>query len=172
MSDSFSSDSEELTFGFGWNRAIIQECLVVIVINGTIAWFVFRGRTDIVWLGWGGIYSLLFPMSMILPFFSSFFGYRLGWGYRQLKRKATPAPTLSIWWLWGIVTGILSGLIGAMVMLLGRELGDFIWPRHEFSHIQVSGIVCLLAAVMAAVFHPVGICLGMLGPFFANRQSS
>jgi hypothetical protein len=93
MSDSFSSDSEELAFEFGWNRAIIQECLVVIVINGTIAWFVFRGRTDIVWLGWGGIYSLLFPMSMILPFFSSFFGYRLGWGYRQLKRKATPAPT-------------------------------------------------------------------------------
>lgn len=172
MSDSFSSDSEGLTFGFGWTRAIIQECLVVIIINGTIAWFVFRGRTDIVWLGWGGIYSFLFPMSMILPFFSSFFGYRLGYGYQRLKRKATTAEIRSRWWLWGIMTGMLSGLIGAMFMLLGLGLGDYLWPHQVFSYTQATGVVCLLSAVMAAVFHPLGIRLGMSGPFFNNRPSS
>jgi len=172
MSDNFSSDSEELTFGFGWTRAVIQECLVVVVINGAIAWFVFRGRTDIVWLGWGGIYAYLFPMSMILSFFTSFFGYRLGCEYRRLKGKSTKTEKLSRWWLGGILTGILSSLTGAMFMVLGLWLGDYLWPNLEFSHLLASLIVCVLAAIMAAVFHPVAIRLGMSGGFFTYPQSS
>ena len=161
MCDEVVANSDKVTSGFGWTKAIIQECLIVVVINGVIAFFVFRGRTDIIWLGWGGIYAYLFPMSMMLPFFSSFFGYMIGDGYRRALGKPGGSRRWPRWWLWAILTGILNAVLGAVLIMLGLWSGDYIWPQHQFHYAQALLIVCAVAAGMAALFHSLCIRLGM-----------
>lgn len=161
MSETRSPTDAPFYLNFGWTRAILQECIIVVAINGSIAWFVFRGRQDIVWLGWAGIFSFLFPMSLMLPFFTTFFGYMIGSGYRKLQSTALPSAAAGKWWWRAIAIGLLHAFIASIFTYTSLSFANKLWPQSQFNHLQAVGIVCVVSIVFASIFHSRSIFKGM-----------
>lgn len=161
MSETHEAIDTRLSPNFGWTRAILQECVIVVAINGIIAWFVFRGRQDIVWLGWAGIFSFLFPMSLMLPFFTTFFGYMIGTGHRKTQSNELPSVQAGKWWRRATAIGVLHALIASLITYISLSFANKIWPQVQFNDLQAVAIICAISIVFASVFHTRSIYKGM-----------
>jgi len=161
MSETPSPPDTHSYLNFGWSRAILQECIIVVAINGIIAWFVFRGRHDIVWLGWSGIFSFLFPMSLMLPFFTTFFGYMIGIGHRKLQTTGLLTAQAGKWWWRATAIGVLHALIAALLTHTTLFSANKLWPQVQFNGLQAVAIVCVVSIIFASIFHSRSILKGM-----------
>ena len=72
--ESLSDASRRSVQRFVLRTAIPREFVINAMINGVIAFFVYRNRIDIPILGWGGLMAMLGPMSLLMPWLTSFFG--------------------------------------------------------------------------------------------------
>ncbi|MCU0710520.1 MAG: hypothetical protein MUC43_00575 [Pirellula sp.] len=151
---SLSSEARRGLSRYVWRIAVPRECAIVVLFNAPWAWLVFRGRDDITHLGWGGLMAFLGPMSFVLPFFTSFFGWMTGiilkpyFGFTKVRLSVKN-------WIWpASVIGVFHGMIGVAAIVLSLWGMDKLFPSLRWNAYQAVAIVSCVACLLATVFHP------------------
>ncbi|MFN7874046.1 MAG: hypothetical protein ACK5YR_17080 [Pirellula sp.] len=149
-----STEARQGLSRYVWKVAIPRECAIVVLVNAPWAWLVFRGREDITHLGWGGLIAFLGPMSFILPFFTSFFGWMTGIILKPYFGFAKVHLSFQNWILPASLVGILNGILGAVTTVSCLWGMDRIVPNLRWNTFQAVLIVSIVACMLATVFHP------------------
>lgn len=142
---------------FLWKIALPREFAINLVINTTIAFLVFRGRNNIGLLGWGGIASMLIPMSILLPFFTSFFGVFAGRIARLGNSELPPLDHQKPWIGFAVLTSLRNSIVvmcANAAVLYGLDYG---MPGIEMVWAWVVLGIGVGSALFACFLHGVSI---------------
>lgn len=96
---------------FAWRVAGVREVVINLVINSLICTWVFWHPQEIPLWGWGGIISVLGPMSYLLPWLTTFFGVFSGVMSRRSGYVSPPLARDTPWLTLAIVKSTIRALL-------------------------------------------------------------
>ncbi len=138
---------------FAFRVAGPRDFAINLAINGTIAWWVFGGRTAIPLTGSESIFVMLLPMAFIESTLTTFFGL-LDRTVELRKLDSTLEPTRR--WNWFVAAAshsLLWGIIGLMLAFVVRFALQRAVPAVVLSPRTVVFVIGLSSGVLAYVMH-------------------
>jgi H+/Cl- antiporter ClcA len=123
------------------------------VINGVIAWFVFRGEQSVLLAGSDTIFKMLLPMSFIESTLTSFFGV-LG-GTHEIRTHSTqPCPIRwRRWFVLAVGFSLLQGLAGYSLFAAAMFVCRWMELNVSIPGYLVAPLVGLISGVLAYLMH-------------------
>ena len=142
---------------FAWQIAGIREIIINLVINSIIPLWVYSKQDQVPLWGWHGLIVVLGPMSMLLPWLTSFFGVLAG-SLSRIGGAVLPRLDPKTRWVGFAVrlatlrTLIVSPIVWSFVYLLSKA-----YPEWSMSSRIAVFSLCFGSAIVAYLFHATAI---------------
>ncbi|TVS10393.1 MAG: hypothetical protein EA424_25475, partial [Planctomycetaceae bacterium] len=107
--------------GYAWRILGPRELLINLLINGLIAWWVYRHTSQVPVVGWLSVLVIVGPMSFIMPVLTTYFGYLNGVNARRWGRAGRPWTAGTFWqskaWWAGLCAAAVAGPLSVIALL-------------------------------------------------------
>ncbi|HEX4145904.1 MAG TPA: hypothetical protein VHY91_20545 [Pirellulales bacterium] len=134
-----------------------RDFVINLLINGTIAWWLFSGAAEIPVAGAGSIFEMLLPMAAIESTATSFTGLLNGTSKlrkRALVQAAFPRRT---WLVRALRYSLLQGVFGFLASLIAMFVVRLTIPTVTLSPATVTIVIGLIAGTLGYVVHSRGM---------------
>jgi hypothetical protein len=138
---------------FAYTVAGPRDFVINLVVNGSIAWLVFGRHETVPLVGWGSIWVMLLPMSLLESGLTTFFGCLAGALKRKAGLLAPPLDPAAAWLDVAVREGLLWGMgaLGVAVTLMLALAATGV--QVQLPAWQVIVGVGLLSGVLAYALH-------------------
>jgi putative ABC transport system ATP-binding protein len=161
--------------GYAWRVLGPRELLINLLINGLIAWWVYRHTSQVPVVGWLSVLVIVGPMSFIMPVLTTYFGYLNGVNARRWGRAGRPWTAGTFWqskaWWEGLCAAAVAGPLSVIALLTIESIR----PGLGFSRIGAMILVGGYGGLLSYFLHArAAIRAGRLGdqsPFAFRSES-
>jgi len=138
---------------YAWKVLAPREFLINVAINAPLAFLVFRPAEYVPLIGWFSLYVYCGPMSVLLPFLTTFFGYMNGVLARAQGKAGKPWPAGAKWKVKALLAGVCAAVVVGVVTLAGFYLLSVAIPGLFLSRLATVTIIAVSSGVAGGVLH-------------------
>lgn len=136
-----------------WRVFAPLDLLINAVVNGAIAWWLYRGRPEVPLTGPGGLTMMALPMSFILATVTTFCGVWNAVRERRAGRATPPLAADARWMLRATVESFTTGAATWLVAVAVAAGLARVAPTAAFGPVGTIAVVAGLAAALGFVLH-------------------
>jgi len=142
---------------YAWLVAGPRDLVINGVINGVIAWFLYRGYAEVPLVTGHSVFSMLVPMTFILSFATTFFGYLSGLQWLKSASKIDGGERKIPWMAAGIRAGLLTSVCCGFIALAALMVCQRYFLEQKFSASATIAGLTAYAGALAYVLHALAV---------------